>query len=166
MFKETIPDPPTTRVHFICLGNAYRSVMAEAYLKQYLESKHIDGIEVVSSGTIANERYAFTRPVAASTLKFLAAKGLKEYAKTDSDQLTPQRIRPDDITVCMNPTVRESGEQIVRFPAATYTWNITDADEGEPPAPLAGDERWLAHTERIYTQITEQVHVLMQRLTS
>jgi protein-tyrosine-phosphatase len=37
------------RVHFVCTGNLYRSRMAEAYLR----SKAIPGLEVTSSGVLA-----------------------------------------------------------------------------------------------------------------
>jgi protein-tyrosine-phosphatase len=60
------------RVHFICRGNVYRSRIAEAYLK----SLELEGLEVLSSGTIARERSEFTKPIAESTLKFLCQNTL------------------------------------------------------------------------------------------
>ncbi|HSX29750.1 MAG TPA: hypothetical protein VLE73_04300 [Candidatus Saccharimonadales bacterium] len=152
------------RIHYVCLGNAYRSPIAEAYTKFYLESQGIEGIAVVSSGTIASEEYEHTRPVAASTCRFLGGKGLAAYAKTDSDQLTPELIRHGDITVCMNAKVREGYDQIAQLPnQTTYTWDITDSDECGQPAPVPGGEKWLEHTERIYKQITDLVHELVHR---
>jgi protein-tyrosine-phosphatase len=152
------------RIHYICLGNAYRSPMAEAYTKFYLEHQGIDGVEVLSSGTIARERHEYTRPVAASTLKFLGSKGLAAYAKSGSDQLTPELIQPSDITICMNSKVCEGLHQIAQLPeGTTYTWDVTDSDEGEQPAPVPGDERWIKHTEHIYRQITELVHELVHQ---
>ena len=36
-------------IHFICRGNSFRSIIAEAYLK----SRRLDGLKVISSGTNA-----------------------------------------------------------------------------------------------------------------
>jgi protein-tyrosine-phosphatase len=160
MAESQTPIDSATRVHFICLGNAYRSIMAEAVLRAHLDSEGITNVGVLSSGTMARERYDFTRRIAAHTLAFLGGKGLTGYAKTNSEQLTQELIRPDDITICMNSRVRQGCDEIVQLPENTTTWDITDSDEGEHPAPVPGDRRWLEHTEQLYTEITQLAHQL------
>lgn len=138
--------------------------MAEAYMNSYLYDQHITGVEVLSSGTIAADRYEYTRAVAAHTRQFLGSKGLEAYIKSDSDQLTPDLVMSGDITICMNQKVRESCRQIVQLPdETTFTWDITDSDEGDLPPPVPGDAVWLKHTEHIYGQITGLVHDLVRR---
>lgn len=71
------------RVHFVCTGNICRSPMAEFLLRDALERRGCDGIEVDSSGTWATEGLSATTDAADT----LATIGL---------DLSPHRARALD----------------------------------------------------------------------
>jgi len=132
-------------VHFICRGNAFRSIIAEAYLNS-LEFKNVNAI---SSGTAAAADRAGNRAAYSETLELLAKNGIREFAKTGyGDQLTPSRLAGTDVVICMNQRVYDEGQQLVSLPASTHIWSV--ADIGEPGR--------VAHTERGKTRYREEAY--------
>jgi protein-tyrosine-phosphatase len=72
-------------IHFICRGNSFRSIIAEAYLN----SLEIKDWTVLSSGTIAVPDKARNLPYYGMTLELLGKHGIREFAKAGyGDQLT------------------------------------------------------------------------------
>jgi protein-tyrosine-phosphatase len=146
-------------IHFICRGNAFRSIIAEAYLR----SLGVEGIEVMSSGTIAKiakQQNALTNKEVCSLLSKLA---LIDFMKQDyGTQLTQARLNKGDLTVFMNSFVHAEAEEIADTPAGTVTWDVNDINEGER----------IAHTEKerrqamreTYDQITHYVDKLVDEL--
>jgi protein-tyrosine-phosphatase len=88
-------------IHFICRGNAHRSLIAEAYLK----SLQLKDVDVLSSGTVANTYRSENEPRIPIIIARLDIYGKGQFAKTTPDQLTQERIDRGDITVCMNQIV-------------------------------------------------------------
>ena len=89
-------------IHFICRGNAFRSIIAEAYLN----SLKIKDWIVLSSGTAAASEKARNLASYGKTLELLEKHGIREFAKADyGDQLTQSRLEGADITACMNQRV-------------------------------------------------------------
>ncbi len=66
-------------IHFICRGNSFRSIIAEAYLN----SLKINDLVVFSSGSTAALAKARNRPYHQLTLDLLGPHGIREYAKGD-----------------------------------------------------------------------------------
>jgi protein-tyrosine-phosphatase len=139
------------QVHFICRGNAYRSLIAEAYLK----SLKIPNLDVISSGVVAKEYAKPNIPVIRFTLDYLKLKGLNKYAKTHWDQLTQDRINNEDINVCMNQRVFDERENKVKLPLDTIVWDVDDTGEIEP-VPTS-DQELLIQTEKIYQKIKDKI---------
>ena len=100
-------------IHFVCRGNSFRSIIAEAYLN----SVKVEGWRVLSSGTKAALNKADNLVYYRMTLELLGRHGIREFAKADyGDQLTQALLEEADITVCLNQRVYDEGLQIVTFP--------------------------------------------------
>ena len=142
--------------HFICRGNAFRSIIAEAYLN----SLEIIGSAVLSSGTVAALEKAGNLAYHTMTLELLEKHGIREFAKAGyGDQLSQSRLDEADITVCMNQRVYDECLRFVTFPAGPYIWSV--ADVGEPGRISDVKSERELYREEAYQEIVENVDRLM-----
>jgi protein-tyrosine-phosphatase len=147
-------------VHFICRGNAFRSIIAEAYLNS-LKFKNLKGL---SSGTVAAAERAGNRAAYSETLGLLAKNGIREFAKPGyGDQLTQSRLAGTDLVICMNQRVYDECQQLVSLPFGTRIWSVDDIGESgrvfhtEPGKTLYRDE--------VYQEIVEGISQLIPELS-
>lgn len=143
-------------VHFICRGNAYRSLMAEAYLK----SLHLKDVNVISSGTIAHISRQKNEPNIAPLITRLDDYRVGKFVKTHVDQLTQARVDIADINICMNELVAEESKRIVVMLENTITWSVMDSGEGERIIKN-GDDEW-KYTDEIYNEIRQNIDTLVR----
>ena len=143
-------------IHFICRGNAFRSIIAEAYLN----SLGIDDLNVLSSGTAAALDKAKNLAHYRGTLELLAKHGIRESAKVGrGDQLTQTRLDGVDVNVCMNERVYSESLQLVIFTASPRIWQV--ADIGEPGRILNVESEREFYREEAYEEIVENVDRLV-----
>jgi protein-tyrosine-phosphatase len=146
-------------VHFICRGNAFRSIIAEAYLN----SLKFESLKAISSGTAAAVGRARNLAAYTETLGLLAKNGIREFAKTGyGDQLTPLRLAEADVVICMNQRVYDECQQLVSLPASTRIWSV--ADIGEPGRVAHTESGKTLHREEAYQEIVEGINRLISEL--
>jgi 8-oxo-dGTP pyrophosphatase MutT (NUDIX family)/protein-tyrosine-phosphatase len=106
---------------FVCMGNTFRSRLAEAYAK----SLHIPGATFKSAGVAATNNYS--GPIWIHTKALLDEENLSQYGKPSWTQLTQSILTRANIVVCLNREVYDSALQLgLKFPLRTYIWSITD----------------------------------------
>jgi protein-tyrosine-phosphatase len=148
-------------IHFICRGNSFRSIIAEAYLN----SLRIKDSSAVSSGTNAASDRAGNLVYYRLTLELLERHGIREFAKASyGDQLTQSRLGRADITVCMNRRVYDECLQHVAFPASPRIWSV--ADIGEPGRSAHGEPEREHYREQAYQEIVMNVDRLVSDIGS
>lgn len=148
-------------IHFICRGNSFRSIIAEAYLS----SLEIKDSRVLSSGTTAASDKARNLAYYRMTLDLLEKHGIREFAKDGyGDQLTQSRLEESDIAVCMNQRVYGECLRYVTFPASPYIWSVADIGE---PGRISDDvsEREL-YREEAYQEIVSNVGLLVSDMSA
>jgi protein-tyrosine-phosphatase len=143
-------------IHFICRGNAFRSQIAEAYLR----SLSIKNLEIISSGTVAAMYKAANEINYQETLALMRAHGIGKFAKSSyADQLTQSRLDGNDLVVCMNRIVYDECNLSYELPANTLVWPVTDLGE-QGRVPASPQERKI-YAEDVYRQITKLVDQLV-----
>lgn len=142
-------------IHFMCRGNAFRSVIAETYLK----SLGLENINVISSGSVAEAHRKQNISLFAAVQALLSEHGIEEYAKTYSDQATQELINKSDIVVCMNQRVVDEAKQTMSIPPHVMVWDITDVSESEHA--VHSDTERDEYLEEVYQKIRLKVDELV-----
>jgi protein-tyrosine-phosphatase len=146
-------------VHFICRGNSFRSVIAEAYLN----SLEISALSAVSSGTVGASHKAENLVYYRMTLDLLERHGIRDFATADHGaQLTQLLLDKSDLSVCMNQRVYDEGLQLVTFPASTRIWSV--ADVGEPGRIVQTESHRQLYREDAYQEIVAHIDRLVSAM--
>jgi arsenate reductase len=102
------------RILFVCIENAGRSQMAEAFAKKY-------GIHASSAGTLPSSQI---NPVVAQVMK---EKGI-DISSANPKMLTAEMIQEADLVVTMGCSVEEvcPAPMIARMQKKLLDWNLED----------------------------------------
>jgi protein-tyrosine-phosphatase len=148
-------------IHFICRGNSFRSIIAEAYLN----SLKIKDSSALSSGASAASDKTRNQAYYRATLDLLEKHGIRESAKAGyGDQLTQSRLEEADITVCMNQRVYEECLRCVTFPASPRIWSV--ADIGEPGRISNNESERELYQEEAYQEIVKNIDGLISDIAA
>jgi protein-tyrosine-phosphatase len=103
----------TEDVLFVCVENAGRSQMAEAFFRKFTENK----FNVISAGTIPSAKL---NPIAVEVMKEIGINMTKQSPKTLSDSMISNSFR----TINMGCMDKESHPSL--FVKDVINWNIPD----------------------------------------
>jgi protein-tyrosine-phosphatase len=143
-------------INFVCRGNAFRSIIAEAYLN----SLAIKEFCVLSSGTVAALHKTQNLANHRLTLELLEEHGIRGFAKSGyGDQLTQPRLDKADIVVCMNQRVYDDCLRCVAFSVSPRVWSV--ADIGEPGRIPEVESETQLYREEAYQEIAGNVERLV-----
>jgi protein-tyrosine-phosphatase len=147
-------------VHFICRGNAFRSIIAEAYLN----SLKLENLKAISSGTVAAAERAGNVAAYSETLGLLAKNGIREFVKTCyGDQLIQSRLTGTDVVICMNQIVYDECRHLVILPTSTRIWSV--ADIGEPGRFAHTEPGKNLYREEAFQEIAEGIGQLISEFS-
>jgi protein-tyrosine phosphatase len=84
------------KVLFVCLGNAFRSPLAEALLKKYRPDIHVDSAGINPS-----------IPISEAAERYLAKENAQQFLKQTPESIDEKDLRSYDLIVVMEPRQRE-----------------------------------------------------------
>src|SRR5258708_3899721 len=143
-------------IQFICRGNAFRSIIAEAYLN----SLRIPGLTVLSSGTVASQYKNQNSVNFPKTLDILKKHGIEQYAKNHyADDVTQEMIDKSDIVIFLNKRAYDEAARMLKLPPKFDVWDVTDI--GEEGRIATSDEERESFSEDVYLEITRNIDTLI-----
>jgi len=147
-------------IPFICRGNSFRSILAEAYLN----SLKVRDLGAMSSGTRAAAHRSGNLTSYTATLRLLAKKGIRQFAKAGyGDQVTQSRLAGAGVVICMNQRVYDECRQLVALPGGTRIWSV--ADIGEPGRTARTESERNLRREEAYQEIVEGISRLISEIS-
>ncbi len=149
---------PGMVIQFICRGNAFRSIIAEAYMN----SLKLPNVTVLSGGTCASLHRESNAENFSKTLALLQKHNINHYAKDHyADDLNQGLLDKSDVVVCLNNIVYEEAISSFKLPDKTYVWDVTDlGEEGRIATTEAERESFF---EDVYDEITKNIDELVSR---
>lgn len=146
-------------VHFICRGNTFRSVLAEAYLR----SLGLPNVQVTSSGTRGEQDKAPNAPKFQLTLQQLEKHGIKQFAKAaHGEQVRTGNRLQSDVVVCISEIAKGELAQLVTSLDNVRVWDIPDIGEPGRVPKDADHEQTLR--EDVFQEIVQHVDMLVDEL--
>jgi isopentenyl-diphosphate Delta-isomerase len=139
---------------FVCMGNTYRSRLAEAYLRWLA----VPGVSVSSAGVRADMN--LNGPITSYARELIDEYGLADYGKRSWTALEQGLLARADMVVCMNRQVYDTARAAgFEFPLRTFIWDIPDVSLMLLNA--SGDLPKVPHIARkTFGQIIERVNEL------
>jgi protein-tyrosine-phosphatase len=151
-------------IHFVCTGNAYRSRLAEAYLK----SLKLSGFKVSSSGLKALTSLRENGPICWYAMRIATNNKITEFISRMSLQTNVTHLIKADYVIFMHPDNHQLFLQKYQITLKNYeVWDIPDLHHlGYHKNPNTENlEREMIHaTEDTFKKIQSRVNDLIDRL--
>ncbi len=133
------------KVLFVCWGNAYRSIVAEALLKKFRPDWRVESAGINPAGFVSD-----------LAKQFLAEENAEKYMKHFPESLEEKRLTEYDIIVVMEEKLRRMAvERCPSCAGKVIAWNIED------PYFLPRE-----HAQRIFEEIKRKVLELVNSVGS
>ena len=147
-------------IHFICTGNAYRSRLAECYLK----SKQLAGVTVSSSGTEAEKHYEKNGPISWVAMRLIQKHRLIPFLKPLPETTTQPMLEQVDLLIFLSQGHYEYAKEHLSYGKTNYqVWNIPDLGEFPDARSLLQDERQMIEVaEKTFEDIRLKVEALIK----
>ncbi len=164
-FRGAIRTPDErVQIQFVCVGNAYRSRLAEALLNSY----GLRGVRARSCGIRAVEN--LNGPVSWYALRLLKRNKLIPFMSPTWTQTTPDLLAGSDLVVFMEPAIHAYCAASFAFAGAAHeVWNVPDVGDPRYPeqqAALDDEPRIMAITEATFARLQIEVAALAERLSA
>ena len=146
-------------IHFVCTGNAYRSRLAEAYLR----SHQLEGVIVSSSGIQARTGFQYNGPISWYAMRLLQKHHLIPFMSKHATQTTRKGLGKVHLVIFMQPHHYEWVRTHYQFEAPRYEiWGIPDVSETEED--LNTEAALIQITEKTFEQIKRNVELLVEQI--
>ncbi len=151
-------------IHFVCTGNAYRSRLAETYLK----SKNVPYITVSSSGTRALEYQPENGPICWYAMRLASKHGISHHVKPVPHSTTKELLEAADIVIFMAQTHHDWAVEKHNFSGTSEVWHIPDLNEQgytNDRGTIEEEIQMLKLTEETFAKICEKVDTLVAKIS-
>ena len=141
-------------IHFVCVGNTYRSRMTEAYFN----SLHIPGWQAISSGVRAKQN--INGPITPYASRILGKENLLTFTTPSWTQTTQENLSGADYVVFMENSVYETCRDTLKLNVTDFEiWSIEDVDPN-----TVTQEEIKTITEKTFLDIKTRVNQLVLSL--
>lgn len=139
-------------IHFVCLGNIYRSRLAEAYLN----SKKLSNVTVISSGISASENN--NRPISWLTQRLYEVYKLVPFQKSNWTQTSKVLLDSADLTIFFADEYYQFCVNNFGFNSKNFEiWEIEDLD-----GSIKDHMEKIKKTEETFEKIRQKVDGLIE----
>lgn len=150
------------KIHFICVGNVYRSRLAEAYFN-FCE---VAGIKAISSGIHAQNDSA--GPICWYSERIILNNALVSFMSAHWKQTTRYLLETSDLNIFMDQSVFDVARNSLGYFGTNYrVWDIPDFEcksHKDPKDAEAYDIKLMEKSEATYILIKQNIKDLIEEL--
>lgn len=151
-------------IHFVCSGNAYRSRLAEVYLK----SKKLPNVTVSSSGTEADKYHLNNGTICWYAMRLIRNHKLIPYMKPNHETTTKQSLAQANLVIFLGKSNYEFAQKNLGYHVTNYQiWEVVDLDSfgfTKNKLSLEDDIGRMKASEKTFDMIRQKVDELITNI--